>query len=120
MGSALLDLMLELDLIATVFGDEAAVLKRATDAEEELVFLKRLQDVIVGAAADGFEGGGDVVDGRDHDDRDFGVIFAKPIEKFDAVHFRHDHVAEDEIWRGPFNLLLSSAAIAHSRAAITF
>lgn len=94
------------------------MLKSAAHAEEELILFEGLEDVIVGAAADGFESGGNVVNGCDHDHRDFGVIFAEPIEKFDAVHFGHDHVAKDEIRGGPFNLLLSSAAIAHGRAAI--
>ena len=82
-----------LKLVAAVFGDKAAVLKGAADAEEELVLFKRFEDVVVGTAADGFEGGRDVMDGGDHDDGNFGVVFAEPIEQLDAVHFGHDHVA---------------------------
>jgi len=120
LSGALLDLMFELELVAAVFSDEAAVLKGAADAEEELIFFKRFEDVVVGTAADGFEGGRDVMDGGDHDDRNFGVIFAEPIEQLYAVHFGHDHVAQDEIRRGLFDLLLGSSAIAYGRAAITF
>jgi len=117
---AFFDLVFELELVAAVFRDQAAMLKSAANAEEELVFFKGLEDVVIGTPADGFQCGGDIVDGGDHDHRDFGVIFSEPIEQFDAVHFRHDHVAQDEIRRGAFNLLLSSAAIAHGRTAIAF
>ena len=117
---ALFDLMLELELVAAVFRDEAAMLKSAADAEEELVFFEGLEDVVVSAATDGFESRGNVVDGGDHDDRDLGVVFTEPIEQLDAVHLGHDHVAQDKIRRGLFDLLLGSAAIAYGRAAITF
>lgn len=90
---ALLDLLFELELVAAVFRDEATVLKSPTDSQEELVFFKGLEDVVVSAAADGFESRGNVMDGCDHDHRDFGVVFAQPVEKLDAVHFGHDHVA---------------------------
>ena len=93
-------------------------MERASNAEEELVFLERLENVVVGAAANGFEGGGDVVNGCDHDHRDFGVVFTEPVEELNTVHFGHDHVAEDKIGRGPCDLLLSSAAIANGGAAI--
>src|SRR5208282_1158861 len=96
------------------------MLKSAADAEEELVFLERLEDVVVSAAPDGFQSCGNVMDGGNHDDGDFGVIFAKPIKQLDTVHFGHDHVAQHEVRRGPFDLFLSSAAIAYGRAAIAF
>src|SRR5581483_9732735 len=86
----------------------------------ELVLFKRLQDVIVGAAANGFERGLDIVDGRNHDDGDFRVVLTQPFEQLDAVHFRHDHVAQDEIGRGAFNLLLGGAAVVHGGAAVAF
>ena len=50
------------------------MLQRAAHAEKQLVFFERLEDVVIGAAANGFEGGGNVVDGGDHDHRDFGII----------------------------------------------
>jgi len=37
--------------------------------------------VIVGAAAYGFESGGNIVDGGDHDDRDFWIILTQPFEE---------------------------------------
>ena len=57
------------------------MLKSAAHAEEKLVFLERLEDVVVGAAANGFESGGDVVNSCDHDHRNFGVVLAEPIEQ---------------------------------------
>ncbi len=90
---ALLDLVLELELVTAVFRDEAAVLQSAANAKKELVFFEGFKDVVVGAPANGFESGGDVVDGCDHDHRYFRVVFTQPIEQFDAVHFGHDHVA---------------------------
>jgi hypothetical protein len=94
------------------------MLQGTTDAQEELVFLKGLEDVVVGAPANGFQGGRDVVDGGNHDDRDFGVVLAEPIEELDAVHLGHDHVAEDEIRGDALDLLLGGAAVANRGAVI--
>ncbi len=88
------------------------MLQGAADAEEELIFFEGLQDVVVGAATDGFEGGGNVVDGGDHDHGHFGVILPEPVEEFDAVHFRHDHVAQDQVRCDALDLVLGRAAIA--------
>jgi hypothetical protein len=81
---------------------------------------KRFQNVIVSAAANGFEGGGNIVDGGDHDHRDFRVVLTEPFQEFDAVHLRHDHVAEHQVRSGPLNLILRSAPVAYRGAAITF
>ena len=35
--------------------------------------------------------------GRDHNDRDVAVVRAQPGEQLQAVHLRHDHVAEHQI-----------------------
>ena len=115
---AFFDELLEIALVGAVFHHQAAMLQRAANAEEKLVFLKRLEDVVVGAAANGFEGRGNVVDGGDHDHRDFGIVLAQPVEQFDAVHFRHDHVAQDEIGRDALDLVLRGAAVADGGAVI--
>src|SRR5262249_54535903 len=53
-----------------------------------------------------------------HDDGNFGVVLAEPIEEFDAIHFRHDHVAEDEIRRDALDLILGRSTIADRCAVI--
>ena len=83
-----------------------------------MILLEGLQDVVIGAATNGFESGGDVVDGGDHDDRDFGIILAEPVEEFNAVHLGHDHVAEDEVRGHALDLILGGAAVADRRALI--
>jgi hypothetical protein len=88
-----LDFFLEIGLVVADFDDQAAVLKGALDAVVKLVFLERFQDVIVGTAADGFEGRGNVVDGGDHNNGYFWVEAVQPVEESDAVHLRHNHVA---------------------------
>ena len=74
MRGAFFDELLQIALVIAVFRDQPAMLQRAADAEEKLILFERLQDVVVGAAANGFESGGDVVDGGDHDHRNFGVV----------------------------------------------
>jgi hypothetical protein len=116
--SLLLDFLLEVELVILVFGDELAVLPGAADGMEELVLLERFEDVVIGAAANGLERGGDVVDGGDHNDGDFRVETSEPIEKLDAIHFRHDHIAEDEVRRLFADELLCGAAVAKSNAVV--
>src|SRR6516164_824129 len=65
---AIFHLLLEIALIFSVFVDKPAMLQRAAYAQKQLVLFKGLQDVVVGAATDGFERRGDVVDRRDHND----------------------------------------------------
>src|SRR5437763_99344 len=50
------------------------MLEGPSNAEEKLILFKGLEDVIVGSAANGFQGCGNVVDGRDHDDRYFRIV----------------------------------------------
>ena len=92
------------------------MLQGAANAEEELILLKGLEDVIVGAAADGLESGGDVVNGGDHDDGNVGLGFANPFEELEAIHLGHDHVAKNEIGGEAEHLLLGKAAIADDAA----
>src|SRR6267142_3464014 len=120
LGGALFHQLLEIALVGAIFHDQAAMLQRAPDAQEKLVLLKRFQNVIVGAAADGFESGGNIVDGGDHDDRDFRIILTQPFQEFDAVHLRHDHVAEHQVRSGSLDLVLRSAPVAYRCAAIAF
>ncbi len=119
LGGALFDELLEVALVGAVFHDQAAMLQGAADAEEELVFLKGLEDVVVSAAADGFQSGRNVVDGGDHDNGNFRIVLAEPIEEFDAVHLGHDHVAEDEIGGEALDLVLCGAAVADGSTLVT-
>ncbi len=115
---ALLDELFQVALVVTVFDDQPAVLQRSSHAQEELVLLERFEDVVIGSAANGFERRGNVVDGRDHDDRHFRIVLPHPFEEANPVHLRHDHVAQDKIGRCFFNLVLRDAAVLHGRAAI--
>jgi hypothetical protein len=76
LGGFVVHLLLEVNLVVAVFDDQAAVLEGASYAVEELVFFEGLQNVVVGAAADGFKRSGDIMDGSDHDDGDLGVKVA--------------------------------------------
>ena len=96
------------------------MLQCAIHAEIELVLFKRFEDVVVGSTPNRFECRRDIVNGRDHDHRHFWIILAKPVEQLDAVHFRHDHVAQDQIRGGTFHLILCGAAVANRGAAVAF
>src|SRR5262249_4136087 len=63
---AFFDQLLKISLIVAVFRNEAPVLQRPPDPEKQLILLKWLQNVVVGSAANRFEGRRDVVNGRDH------------------------------------------------------
>ena len=117
---AIFHLLLEIALIFSVFVDEPTMLQRAAHAQEKLVLFKRLQDVVVGAATDGFERRGDVVDRRDHNDGHVGVKLTHPFQKLDAIHLRHDHVAQNQVGSGAFDVFLRNAAVVRHRAAVAF
>ena len=61
------DQMLEIALVGAVFEHQAAMLQRAANAQIKLIFFEWLQNVVVSAGANGFEGDGNIVHGRDHD-----------------------------------------------------
>src|SRR3984957_18658951 len=82
-----------------VFEEEAAVFQRPADAEKKLVFFKGLKDIVVSATTNGFEGGGDIVHGRDHDHRYLRIVRMQPGKQLQTVHFRHQHVAEHKVKR---------------------
>jgi len=105
---AFLDKLFEVALVIAVFDDQTAVLQRSSNAQKELVFLERLEDVVIGAAANGLQGCGNVVDGRDHDHRYFRIVLPHPFEQPDAVHFRHDHVAQDQVGGRFLHLVLAT------------
>ena len=94
------------------------MLEGPSNAEEKLIFFKWLEDVVVGSAANGFEGCGNVVDCRDHDHRHFRVVLPHPFQQPDSVHLRHDHVAQNQVGRYLLNLVLRNAAVLHCCAAI--
>src|SRR6266478_1244611 len=75
-SSALFHQLLEISLIRAVFHDQAAMLQGAPDAEEKLVLLKRLQNIVVSAPPYGLQGCGNVVNRGDHNYRDFRVVLA--------------------------------------------
>src|SRR5438445_1771071 len=95
------------------------MLQRAPHTQEKLIFLKRLQDVVVSSPAYGLQRRGNIVNRCDHDHRNFRVILAKPFQELDAVHFRHDHVAQHQVWSCPLDLILGCAAVADCGAAVT-
>ena len=116
---AVLDLLLQISLILAVFVDKPPVLQGAADAEEELILFKGLQDVIVSAAADGFERRRNVVNRRDHDYGHIGIEFAHPFQQLDAVHLRHNHVAQNQVRCNAFDVVLCRAAVVRHGATIT-
>lgn len=69
----------------------------AADGGQKLLALKRLEEVVVGAIAQGLKGDLNVVDSRDHDDGQVGVAALGALEQGDAIHFRHHEVGEDEV-----------------------
>src|SRR6266436_901039 len=94
------------------------MLEGSPNAQEKLIFFKWLEDVVVGTAANGFQGCGNVVDCRDHDHRHFRIVLPHPFQQPDTVHLRHDHVAQDQVGRYFLNLVLRNAAVLHRRASI--
>ena len=116
--SAIFDLLFQIALVFSIFVDKPPVLQGAADAEEELVLFKGFQDVIVSAAADGFERRGDVVNCSHHNHGHVGIEFAHPFEKLDAVHLRHDHVAEDQVRCGALDVILCRAAVVRHGATV--
>ena len=89
------------------------------DAEKKLVFFERFQDVIVGATANGLQCGRDIMHGRDHDHGDLRIMPTQPGEQLQAVHFRHQHVAEHHIGGIRLQMLNSQPAILYRRAMIS-
>jgi hypothetical protein len=59
------------------------------------------------------------VDGGDHNHRNFWIVLAEPFKELDAVHFRHDHVAEDQIGGGALDNILRRPTVTDRRAVIT-
>ena len=100
-------------LVVPVLKHQVPVFERPPHAKIELVFFERLKDIVVRASPDRFERRREVVHRRDHDDRDVGVSLVQPLDQAEAVHFRHDHVAEDQIHRLLTEVLLSQATVAH-------
>ncbi len=116
---ALLDELFQVALIIAVFDDQPAVLKSASNAQKKLVLFEGLEDVVIGAAANGFQCCGNVMDCRDHDHRHFGIVLAHPFQQPDPVHLGHDHVAQHQVGRCLLDLVLRDAAVLHGRAVIT-
>src|SRR5712692_7629861 len=76
---------------------QPAVLQRPPNAQKELVLFEGLEDVVIGPAANGFQRGRNVMDRGDHDHRHFRIVLPHPFQQPDPIHFRHDHVAQDQV-----------------------
>ena len=76
---------------------EAAIFQRAANGCQQLLALERLQEIVVGAIADGRQRDGNIVDGGDHHDRHVGIFFLGLFEQADAVEFGHHQVGEHEL-----------------------
>ena len=85
-----------------------------------MVFFERFQDVVVGPAANRFQRRGNIMDGGHHDDGNLRVELANPVQQLDAVHLRHDHVAQNQVWRLFLDQILGGAPIAHRHALVAF
>ncbi len=117
-GGALLHQAFEVFLVAAIFDDEAAMFERPANAHQQLVSFERFEDVVVGAAAHGFERRRNVVHRRDHDYRYVAVVRAQPGKQLQPVHFRHDHVAQDQIHGVLAERFQRLAAVADGEAPI--
>src|SRR5713226_5999702 len=115
-----LDLLLQVALIIAVFDHQPPVLQRAPYAEKQLVLFERLQDVVIRPAANRFQRRRDVVDRRDHDHRHFRIVLPHPFQQFEPIHLRHDHVAQDQVRRGPLDLLLRDSPVVHRGTVVAF
>ena len=113
------DELLEIALVGAIFDDQAAMFQRAADAEVQLIFFEGLQDVVVGAGTNGFESDGNIVHRCDHDHRNVGILIAKLGEQLEAVHFRHDDIAEDEVESIFAESVQGEAAIRADGAGVT-
>ncbi len=111
-------LLLQVQLVALVFQHQPPVLQRPPDSQEELVFLKRLQDVVISAAPDSLERGGNIMDCGHHDHGHLWIMASEPVKQLDAIHFRHDHVAQYKVRRLPPHALLGRPAIAYGSTTV--
>ena len=69
-------------LIGSVFNHQPAMLERPADAHLQLIFFEWLQNVVVGAGTDRFQGDGNVVHGCDHDYRDVRILVRISLSNF--------------------------------------
>ncbi len=93
--------------------------QRSPYAQKKLVFLEWLQDVVVGTATNRIECRRYIMHGRDHDHGDFRIVGTQPGEKLQAVHFRHEHVAEHQVSGVSLQVLNCQPAVSHCGALIS-
>ena len=93
---------------------EALLLERRRHAGPQDHGVERLREVVRRAELDGSRDGLDLVDRRDHDDRNRPEhrVGAHPLEDLEAVHLRHHDVEEDEVDR-PRGQRLEGGASVH-------
>ncbi len=87
----------EVGAVGVVFALEAPVFKGAANGSQQLFALEGLQQVVVGAVAQGLQGDGDVVHRRDHDERHIGIALFGMLQEGDSIHFGHHEVGEYEV-----------------------
>src|ERR1700722_17516220 len=73
------------------------MIERALHGVQQLLALKRLEEVVVGSATHGVNGYADIVNGGDHDDRQIGLKGVDALEESDAVDVVHHDVSEHKI-----------------------
>jgi hypothetical protein len=115
---AFFDEFFEVALVIPIFKYQAAVFERSPHAQVQLVFLEGFQDVVISAAAHGFERSREVMHGRDYDDRNVRIVLAFPLKQAEAVHFRHHHIAQDQVRDVLFQVFTSEEAVAHCGAIV--
>src|SRR3954467_11578905 len=67
----LFDELFQASLVSAILGHQATMLQSAANSEEQLIFFKGLQNVVISPATYGFQSRGNVVDRRYHYHRDF-------------------------------------------------
>ncbi len=93
-----------------VLEDEAPLVERMADRDEQPVERVGLGDEVIGAFAHRLDRHGDVAMAGDQDHRQLGVEAPQPAEQFEAVDPRHAHVADHD--PGKSASRSSSAAMA--------
>ena len=94
------------------FFERLAMIEGALDGVEQLVALKRLEQVVVCAAAHGVDSHADVVNGGDHDDGKIGLEGVNALEQGDAADVVHDDVSEHQVEGVHLENFESVAAVA--------
>ena len=89
--------LFEVLLVVVALLQRLAMVEGALHGGHQVLALKGLEQIVVGAAAHGVDGHADVVNGRDHDDGKIGLLRMDAVEQGDAVSVLHHDVGEHQV-----------------------